>query len=412
MSHRLALLTLTVVGLCLAPHATAAEPVVGFPKFRMQEIETGLEVGYAVVLVDVNGDGKKDIVVVDTTRVVWYENPSWKRRTIIEGKTQPDNVCIAAHDIDGDGQIDFALGAGWKPSDTKVGGTLQWLKRGKSLDEPWTLFPIDSEPTMHRIRFADLDGSGKPKLLAVPLHGRGSTAKQNFMDAPVRVLAYAIPKDPAKDRWTPEVLDQSMHVIHNFIPIHRPSGAGMDVLTASYEGVSLLSSTGTSWSRRHLGVGNQDNPKSNRGASEIKQGTLRGGAKYIATVEPWHGHEIVAYTPPSEPGKLWDRHLLDKALKWGHAVWTVDLDGDADEELVIGVRDNLNSEPGNRRGVRLYKATDGKGAHWARTIIDDGGVAVEDLACADLDGDGKIDIVAVGRQTHNVRIYWNQGANK
>ena len=29
---------------------------------------------------------------------------------------------------------------------------------------------------------------------------------------------------------------------------------------------------------------------------------------------------------------------------------------------------------------------------------------------ADLDGDGRIDLVAVGRQTHNIRIYWNEGA--
>ena len=44
-----------------------------------------------------------------------------------------------------------------------------------------------------------------------------------------------------------------------------------------------------------------------------------------------------------------------------------------------------------------------------RTLLDPGGVAVEDLAAADLNGDGKIDLIAVGRQTGNVRIYWNQG---
>src|SRR5262249_5383774 len=113
-----------------------------FLAFEMKEIDRSLGVGYAVLLVDVNGDGKRDIVVVDTTRVIWYENPTWQRRTIIEGVTRPDNVCIAAHDIDGDGQLDFALGADWKPSNTKDGGTVQWLKRGKSLDEPWTLYPI------------------------------------------------------------------------------------------------------------------------------------------------------------------------------------------------------------------------------------------------------------------------------
>lgn len=29
---------------------------------------------------------------------------------------------------------------------------------------------------------------------------------------------------------------------------------------------------------------------------------------------------------------------------------------------------------------------------------------------ADLNGDGRIDLVAGGRETHNVRIYWNRGA--
>jgi hypothetical protein len=163
----------------------------------------------------------------------------------------------------------------------------------------------------------------------------------------------------------------------------------MDVLCASYEGVNLLSrnSAGT-WSRRQLGVGNQDNPKSNRGASEIKLGTLKNGKKYIATIEPWHGNQVVVYTEPAEAG---------------------DLDGDGDEELIIGVRDDLSQQAGQRRGVRIYKATDGKGAKWTRQIIEDGGVAVEDAAAADLNGDGRIDIVAVGRATGNCRIYWNEG---
>ena len=45
---------------------------------------------------------------------------------------------------------------------------------------------------------------------------------------------------------------------------------------------------------------------------------------------------------------------------------------------------------------------------WARHLVDAGGVAVEDAAAADLDGDGDTDIVAAGRATKNVRIYWNE----
>ncbi len=403
---------LVVVGVALPGPGDEAQ--VAFPRFRMQEIETGLKVGYAVLLVDVNGDGKKDIVVVDTTRVVWYENPSWKRRTILEGQTKPDNVCIAAYDIDGDGQLDFALGADWKGTNNKTEGTIQWLKRGKTLDDPWTLHPIGAEPTVHRIRFADVDGSGKPALIVAPLVGRNSTQKNNWMDGlPVRILAYRIPKDPLHDRWVPEVLDESLHVVHNFWPIASTRGSGLDLLTASYEGVSRLArDPAGKWGVQQLGEGNQANPKGNRGASEIKQGQLKNGRPYIATIEPWHGHQVVVYTPPAEgSGKLWDRHLLDEKLRWGHAVWCADLDGDGEEELIIGVRDNLDksANPQERRGVRIYKALDGTGTRWARHILDDGGVAVEDLAAADLNNDGRIDIVAVGRATGNVRIYWNEG---
>jgi hypothetical protein len=383
-----------------------------FPRFRTQEIATDLKVGYAVLLVDLNGDGKKDIVVVDTTRVVWYENPTWKRRTIIAGQTKPDNVCIAAYDIDGDGQLDLALGADWNLSKTREGGTLQWLRRGKTLDEPWTLYPIGSEPTVHRIRFADLYGEGRARLIVAPLMGRQSTQKMNWLDGlPVRLLAYRIPKDPTRDRWMPEIINESLHVVHNFWPIESAGGRGMDLLTASYEGVSLLThDTAGKWSRRRLGEGNQANPKRNRGSSEVKEGKLKNGRRFIATIEPWHGNQVVVYTPPADSANgLWDRHVVDEQLKWGHAVWCADLDGDGDDELIVGVRDNLSQQPQERRGVRIYKATDRSAAHWSRHIIEDGGVAVEDLAAADLNGDGRIDIVAVGRQTHNMRIYWNEG---
>jgi hypothetical protein len=388
----------------------AAEPA--FPSFRVQEIDTDLKVGYAVLLVDINGDGKKDIVVADTQRIVWYENPTWKRHIILEGQTKPDNVCIAAYDIDGDGKIDLALGADWKPFNTKNGGTLQWLKQGKKVDEPWTLYPIPGDiPTIHRIRFADLYDKGKPRLIVTPLMGKDSTKEKNWMNgSSVEMLAYRIPNDPTTERWTPEPIDKSLHVVHNFFPIPSLKGKGEDILTASYEGVNLLRcSDKRKWTSLHVGAGNQSNPEGNRGASEVKQGKLKNGKRFIVTIEPWHGNEVVIYTEPDDPKKLWDRHVIDTQLKWGHAVWCADLDGDGNDAIIVGVRDSLSDKTGEKCGVRLYKTATDKGTEWNRHLVDEGGVAVEDLAAADLDGDGHIDIVAVGRATHNVRIYWNKG---
>src|SRR6185503_20167002 len=92
---------------------------------------------------------------------------------------------------------------------------------------------------------------------------------------------------------------------------------------------------GAKWSSVKLGTGNQDNPKGKRGASEIKQGSLKGGKKVIATIEPWHGDQVVVYTEPAKPGELWDRHVIDEELRWGHAVWFADLDADGSDELII-----------------------------------------------------------------------------
>ena len=398
--------------LALAGSAGAEEPV--FPKFKVQEIATDLTVGYAVTVADINEDGKPDIVVVDSERVVWYENPTWKVHTVIsKGKTKKDNVCIAVHDIDGDGHLDIVLGADWKPFNTKEGGTLQWLKRGKTLDEEWTVYPIAEEPTVHRVRMAEIDG--KPHIVLAPLMGRDSSQKANWMDGrPVRLLAYPIPKDPVKGPWTAKVLSEELHVMHNIWPLPMQRRHGQFILTASYEGVSMVTPGVGDWSTVRIGGGDQTNPKGSRGSSEIKGGNLKGDWSYIATIEPWHGNQVVTYVRPfgeGIPGQTWERQVIDDHLRWGHAVWCADLDGDKDDELIIGVRDNpaKGDTFKEKCGVRIYKATDGVGKKWARDIIDDGGVAVEDLTVADLNGDGKPDIIAVGRGTHNARIYWNQG---
>ncbi|MFO0805831.1 MAG: VCBS repeat-containing protein [Gemmataceae bacterium] len=399
--------------LALAGPAAAAE----FPQFKMQEIDTQLKIGYAVLTADINGDHKPDILVVDQLQVVWYENPTWKKRVILDGKTKPDNVCAATLDIDGDGQLDIVLGAAWKPSDTLTPGTLQWLKRGKSIDDEWTMHPIPcEEPTVHRVRAFDIDGDGKPEIVHVPLQGKGATSKGNYTDGkPVRIMAYKVPKDPEKpENWKPMVLCDELHVCHNFWAWPTTgSNKAPRILTAAYEGVFTIDPALGGWKTERLGDGNQANPKGSRGASEVKAGLVGPLAPVVATIEPWHGNQVVAYTPPQPAGsgKAWDRHVIDEQLRWGHAVWFADMDGDKLDELVIGVRDNPSKDDRftEKMGVRVYKCTDGKGAKWDRMLLDQGGVAVEDLTVADLDGDGKNDIIACGRATKNVRIYWNKG---
>ncbi len=391
-----------IVGLLISTAAAAG----GEFRFRAQQISDQLGIGYAVTVVDMNDDQKPDIVVVDTDRVIWFENPEWRLHTLIKDQTKKDNVCIAPYDIDGDGEVDFALGADWRPIDTRTGGTIQWLSHGESPSALWQVHPIGEEPTVHRMRWADLDGDGRKELLVAPMMGRNST-KPLWMETPMRLLAYAVPQDPVRDAWKPDVLNEELHVAHNFWPTDLDKDGQTDILIVSFEGVSLLKrGSDGKWTRTRIGEGNQERPDA-RGASEIKHGLLAGGNDYIATIEPWHGNQVVVYTRPKDSTEtLWRRRVLDDELKWGHAVWCVNLDGDEDQELVIGVRDDQDMQ--HRCGLRIYDPQDAAGSEWRRQIVDAGGVNIEDLTATDLDGDGRQDIIAVGRQSKNVRIYWNE----
>ena len=82
----------------------------------------------------------------------------------------------------------------------------------------------------------------------------------------------------------------------------------------------------------------------------MKVGRLADGGRYIATIEPWHGFQVVVYTPPTSGTGLWERRVIDEPVAGGHAVWCADLDGDGDQELIVGTRDK-GSDPSHGPGV-------------------------------------------------------------
>jgi hypothetical protein len=365
----------------------------GALRFEPQEIRRDFGVGYALSIVDMNGDTRPDIVAINGTQLVWFENPSWKEHVLLDGQTEKDNVAIAPHDIDGDGRMDVALAAGWNPRDTTGGGTLQWVSQPASGTGPGTLHPIGFEPTLHRIRWGQVDDSGKPMLIVGPLHGRG-TAAPDFAGAGARLLAFRIPANPARDPWPVEVVDDIFHAFHNFEPVRLPGGTHDDIITASKEGVHLYrrQANGT-WTGTRIGDG---------APGEIKLGQVD-GRRMIATIEPWHGHSAVVYLEPEKgapAGTLWTRTVIEDQLVWGHALAWADFDGDGTQQLAVGWRD----KPG---GIAVYDL-DRAGKVLRKTVVENANMATEDMTAADLNGDGKPEIIASGRRSANVIIYWNR----
>ena len=366
--------------------------------------------GYQVAVADVYGDGRLDILGLsgDASIVEWYENPTWKARPITT--TTHKNISLAPLFRPGYKARGMALATEFALDNSTYGGNLWWATPAASWDAEWRLDAIGKIPTSHRLRWANLDGSGRLALVDAPILGRGAVAPDYKVPAPLtwfempeRVLGSRAPaKDAEAAEWQAHLIDQSLTVVHG-INILDWNGDGRDeILTASFEGVHLFHSAGRgaelTWTRTQLAAGDQQStPK--RGSSEIGVGKV-GGKRFLATIEPWHGDQVVVYTEAGS-GEPWNRHVIDPDFHEGHALACADLDGDGNDEIVAGYR-------GPGTSLYAYYAADASGRNWERQLLDSE-MAASCVVIADVNGDGRLDVVAIGGSTANVKWYQNIG---
>lgn len=358
--------------------------------------------GYQVSVADVDGDGRPDVLTLGRT-VRWLKNGSWSPHPITGSQTQA-NIDLAPRDIDGDGVVDLAVASDFKLEEP-TRGKLQWLRRTNDVHRDWQLFPIADVPSIHRIRWADVDGEGRKVLVAAPLLGRAA-GRPSREGVGARLSFFRVPPDPARDRWTESLIDNQLHVIHGLLVYDFDGDGRDDLLTASFEGVHLFQPRGSgknlSWVKKRLAAGAQDPNRPAAGASEVQVGRLVNGGRYLATIEPWHGDTVVVYTKPEHDGDLWVRHVIATGLEAGHALAVLDVDGDGSEEIVAGYR-------GNKGGVVLFRAADHSGTRWDRYVIDDGTLACQGFFVADLLGTKRPAVVGIGGATHNVKLFQFDG---
>jgi len=364
------------------------------PAFVAQTIDSTISIGYGIALGDVNGDGKNDVLLADKKQFVWYRNGDWKKFVMTENLTQYDNVCIAAKDINGDGKVEVAVGAQWNPSETnstELSGSVHYLVRPEDPTQLWTPLKLPHEPTVHRMKWVT-STSGKSYLVVLPLHGRGNKGGEG---EGVKVLAYELPADPHL-LWNTFTIDQHLHLTHNFDVVDQPENNDNGLYIASKEGILFTRLN----INPNAGERLEKIEACNQPAGEVRFGNMAKGKSYLATIEPMHGHQLFVYLK-DDSGK---RIVLDEDLKEGHALATGDFLSTGSDQVVAGWR--VPNKEG-KVGIKMFSQKNSGGSEWQTNWIDENGMACEDLQVKDLNNDGKPDIVAAGRSTRNLKIYWN-----
>lgn len=362
-------------------------------RFVEHLIATGLKGGYQVVAADLNHDGKPDLIALASgmPELVWYENPTWERHVIAGGFSRMINC--AAWDTDGDGIPEIVLASGFDNQAKNSAGILSVLHHDGDPRRPWKVTEIDRLTTSHRLRWADIYGTGKKVLINAPLTGPHAEAPDYRDHTP---LVFYRPGE-WKREW---IGDENEGVVHGIYIVDWDGDGREDILTASFVGIDLyqLGKDGR-WSRTEIVKGDPA-PWPKSGSSDLAVGHLS-GRRFIAAIEPWHGNRVVVY---QQQGQAWQRRIVDDSLVDGHTIWAADLNGDGSDEIIAGFR-------GGKYGVSIYYADDAQGRHWSKQTLDDGGTAAAACAAADLNGDGRIDVACIGAATANLKWYENLGSS-
>ncbi|MCC7373515.1 MAG: VCBS repeat-containing protein [Verrucomicrobiales bacterium] len=359
------------------------------PRFEGKVISTAVKYGYQMVAVDLNADGKKDLLAIDeqSTEVAWLENPSWERHVLAADVPRPLNA--ACWDIDGDGIPEVALAYRFEPRPDKSIGNVALFTHGADVRQPWTSREIDRVPTAHRIRWMDAEGDGKKVLLLGPMVGKSFPPAEGET---VPIYRYR------PGTWQRETItSEPLGVLHAINPVDWDGSRRQHLLTASYSGLHRLELSNGRWNISRLTAGDP-RPWPLCGSSEVRLGRV-GTRRIMIAIEPWHGNQVVVYLPE---GDSWKRVVIEDGMDNGHGLAVGDLDGDGQDEIVSGFR-------GKGFRLSIYQAADARGESWRKTVLDDGGMAAADCVIEDFNGDGKPDIACIGASTGNVKLYVNVG---
>jgi hypothetical protein len=354
-------------------------------KFRMQLIAD--EKYESACAFDVNNDGMLDIV----SGAWWYEGPDFaKKHPIGEVKIfgeYYDDFSTIPMDINGDGRMDFVTGGWW-------GSTLRWRENPGDPVELWPEHVIAQTGSIETTRAWDVDRDGR--LEVVP----------NCPGGPL--VVYKLDTDTGgngKGKFTP----------HKIFGGKQGHGLGFGDISGKGRGDFVMAHGWLEAPENPFDDAWVYHPEFNlRSASvPVLVADVNGDGVNELIVGQSHQYGLSWWEQRRKSGgaREWLEHPIDPWNSQYHDLHWLDIDGDGRPELVTGKRYRAHNDddPGSfdDYGVYYFKWN---GESFTKMPIIFGkiretkGLGIFSQV-ADLNGDGRLDILAPGKD--GLAILWN-----
>jgi hypothetical protein len=338
---------------------------------------------------DVSGDGKPNIV----SGAYWYETPDIRTQhpvgEVPAAGEYYDDFSTIPMDINGDGRLDFITGGWW-------GDTLRWRENPGDPAKEWPEHIIARTGNVETTRAWDVDGDGQLEL--VP----------NTPGGPL--VVYKLKLDERG-------LGTGIFEAHTIYSFNQGHGLGYGDLTGNGRGDFVLAN---GWLEAPADTFNGEwtfHPDFELGTASIPilVVDVNGDGLNDLIVGQAHPYGLDWWEQKLDDSgnRLWVKHPIDPFNSQYHDLHWVDLDGDGQPELVTGkrYRAHCGHDPGDYDDVGIYYFK-WNGESFTKQVIDYGSPGIGKgcgihFAIADLTGNGRLDIVAPGKD--GLYFYENLG---
>jgi len=361
--------------------------------FRERLIKDGFMYSYGIAVADLDGDGHTDITAADADgrALYWFKNDGkghFAPYVIQRNHPKERLERHAIGDINGDGHPDVVI------VENKTGDLYWFENNGTPTDgKLWKLHEITTGgmPHAYDVDLADLNGDGRLDVAASGWKGN-------------QIAWFENPGTP-DGQWTKHLLDGDMTEART-IRVADFAGHGKLDLLATAAAADLVAwyqhpggrATGE-W-RKHIIDETICRPMHGHpvdmdgdGDADVVMAAGHNGSGVMEGSIVWYENNGKPTVGP------WKKHVICEHLPQAFEAFAADIDGDGHIEVVATTWGVLG-------GLFLFKHDGDPRGPWHKQVLKDKWVNANQVLIADLNGDGRPDILAQAERGSNDLRWW------